>query len=597
VPNSELRYSPSKVPDLGKKGAMHRKGITGSTVWQYPALLLCLLGFSGLSVAANHVPATHYVWCGAKGTRTGTNWTDAYIDLPTAMTRGDVYYVAGSTSCTYGPHVFNDNLSGSTLILIAHSTALKNSGVAGWQSSFGTLPALWNTAISYGGSCNSSLWIIQQSYYMFEGEFGTIGITEPAPGSFGFHLAKSGDCVSAIYVDSRTNSAVINGITFNHVEVDGSPINVNNLSNGALGVFTQSAGAQPSFSGMSLYEDYFHDWETGFLQLISPTNLTVDHSWFSRTMYNAKGHGNGVAINPNINQYASNLVFSNDTWEDTCGTSVITFMNGSISDVSIYGNTFFQNTNTMTFPGAQHPVFCNGDGQIGDLGSGGAISTRVRIYNNTFYDGSGSTGILFSNPNASNIMQINNLFVNNQNVTLTVACSRCAENHNTIINQNLNFAFTCKGGGDSCQGSSKPFNSARVTSNVADVVINAGHGLSLGDPVLVIGSQTSPTAPCGIDTHYPYPRVSEVVSRTEFKYDVQQPVSNAICEAGYGAVFSSPVIQPFSSTDAKTFTLSGEKVVAHLNDGTTLPAPYTVDPLKLTRGADGTWERGAYEFE
>ncbi|MGD1082667.1 MAG: hypothetical protein ABR881_30500 [Candidatus Sulfotelmatobacter sp.] len=578
---------------------MRAEDVTGFKIWKYSILLLFLLAFTGVSVAANH-----YVWCGATGSATGADFTNAYADLPASLVRGDTYYIAGSASCSYGAHTFNDALSGTSVISILHATASANSGVAGWQASFGTTPAEWLTSQAYRGW--TVLWIIQQGYYTFDGELGTTGTTEPTSGTFGLYLHKTGDGVVPVYLDGSTNGAVLYNITLNHAEIDGSPMNVGNLVNGANGLMTvQSSGLQ-SVSGLSLHEVYMHDMETGFLQMHAPANLTVDHSWFSRLMYTASAHGNGVAINPYDGGYsASNLTFSNDTWEDVCGTSVITVMTGTISGLVIYGNTFFQTTNTEIFPGATNPSFCNGDGQIGDLGvgngssnSGGGLTTSATIYNNTFYSGStsGGSGVFFTNTNSTNIVQTNNLFVNNQNLYLTMSCNGCSEDHNTVLNQNLGYLFPCTGTGDSCQGTSKTLTSASVTSNVADVVISSGHGLSLGSPVLVIGSNVTNTTPCGIDTYYPYPTVSNVVSGTEFKYTVQQTVPNATCQAGYGVLFPSPVAQPFSSPGAKTFTLSSETIDPHLNDGTTLPAPYNVDPLGLTRGADGTWERGAFEF-
>jgi hypothetical protein len=59
-------------------------------------------------------------------------------------------------------------------------------------------------------------------------------------------------------------------------------------------------------------------------------------------------------------------------------------------------------------------------------------------------------------------------------------------------------------------------------------------------------------------------------------------------------------------TETNRQTASGDPFVSratgdyHLaaasNAGTTLASPYTLDPLGNTRGADGTWDRGAYEF-
>jgi hypothetical protein len=572
---------------------MHIEHIaTGSKAWKYLILVMFLLAFPGAALAANH-----YVWCGATGTASGENFTNAYTDLPSRLTRGDTYYAAGSNSCSYGAHTFNDAESGTSVIYILHATASANSGVAGWQSSFSTTPSKWTSTVAHGGGCGVSIWVIERGYYIFDGQFGTISTTEPTMGSFGFWIAKSGDCVNHIYLDGNVNSETLTSLTFNHLEIDGSPLNINSLTSGSEAILTLPKSGIAAVSAMTVYQSYIHDIETGFFQLHSPTNFNVDHSWMARIMYTASAHGNGVAINPAINEAASNLTFSNDTWEDACGTSVITLMNGIIRDLVVYGNTFFETTNTTIFPGGTTPSFCNGDGQIGDLGPGNAITTRALIYNNTFYNNTtgGRSGIFFFNPSATDIVQTNNLFVNVHAVHVTTGGGGDSESYNTAINSSPAGGFACGGTGDSCQGTSKALTSATVTSNVADLIVSGGHGLSLGSPVLVMGSQVIGNVPCGIDTYYPYPKVSKVKSSTEFTYTVQQTVPNATCQAGYGVLFPAPVALPFSSPSAKTFSLSSETADPHLNDGTPLSSPYNFDPLGLTRGQDGTWERGAYE--
>jgi hypothetical protein len=573
---------------------MHTEDITaGFKTWRYPILVLFLLAFPSVSLAANH-----YVWCGASGGTTGANFTNAYRDLPVSLTRGDTYYVAGSSSCTYRAHTFNDTLSGTSVISILHATASANSGVAGWQAAFGTIPAKWATTQAYGGGCNVSLWVIKKSYYTFDGEFGTVGTIEPTSGTFGFYLKNSVDCRNFVYLDGT--DATLSNLTFNRLEMDGSPMNINNLVAGGAAFQVVCTSGSICATGMSVYENYLHDVGTNFFHFHSVSNSTFDHSWMARIMYNYGAHSNGVSLNPGVpGELASNLTFSNDTWQDACGTSVITAMNGAVNNLVIYGNTFFQTTNTIIFPGGTTPVDCNGGGQIGDLGTrqDSAVTTGATIVNNTFYNGSlGLNGIYFSNTAATNIIQTNNLFVNSANIYLTLSCTGCSEDHNTVINKYLGFSTPCNGTGDSCQGTSVAITSSSVASNLADVHIASGHGLSVGSPVLVMGAQAGSTTPCGIDTYYPYPTVSQVVSSTEFKYTVQQRVPNATCQEGYGVLIPSPVAIPFASTASKNFTLRSEAIDRHLNDGISLPPPYNIDSNGNVRGRYGNWDRGAYQF-
>jgi hypothetical protein len=63
------------------------------------------------------------------------------------------------------------------------------------------------------------------------------------------------------------------------------------------------------------------------------------------------------------------------------------------------------------------------------------------------------------------------------------------------------------------------------------------------------------------------------------------------------AINSAP--DPFVNSAGYNYLLSSETVAPHLNDGIStyalLPAN-TIDPTGATRGADGTWDRGAFEF-
>jgi hypothetical protein len=552
------------------------------------------VGFVVLWLQVYAFAANHYVWCGATGAANGTEWTDAYIDIPASLVRGDTYYIAGSSFCSYGAHIFNDAESGMSVVSILHATAA-NSAIVGWQPSFATATANWTTTMSYGGANHYAIWVVQRSYYIFDGEFGSVGTVQPASGTFGFYLNSSTDALTAIYLDGAVNSEVITGINLNHTEISGAPLDVNNISIGADAVGTYAAAGNYSISNLSIYEDYMHDWESGFLHMNSPSNVTVDHSWFYRNIYTPAAHGDGVSVQGNIG--APNLTFSNDTWQDSCGTGVITVLNGTASNLVVYGNTFFQSTPSEVFPGSTTPAACLGNATIGD-NNGSAVVTGARIHNNTFYNNttSGQTGVAFAST-SSNIVQQNNLLVNMENTFLTTNGEGNSESYNTILNGQLSSGFSCSGTGDSCQGTYTAITSSSVTSNVADIVMSTGSGLSVGSQVYIIGSRlSSADEPCGIDTSYPYPLVLTVVSNTEFQYPVQKNVPNATCAAGYGVLFTSPFAQPFSSPSFETFTLTSDTIDPQLNDGISLPAPYNIDPVGRVRGSDGNWDLGAYQF-
>ena len=47
----------------------------------------------------------YYIRGGATGTNDGSDWTNAWTDLPASLERGATYYVAAGR---YGPHLFNE---------------------------------------------------------------------------------------------------------------------------------------------------------------------------------------------------------------------------------------------------------------------------------------------------------------------------------------------------------------------------------------------------------------------------------------------------------------------------------------------------------
>ena len=58
-------------------------------------LTMTILFVAIFGVAASAEAANHYVRQGAGGS--GGDWTNAYSDLPSTLTRGDTYYVADGT--------------------------------------------------------------------------------------------------------------------------------------------------------------------------------------------------------------------------------------------------------------------------------------------------------------------------------------------------------------------------------------------------------------------------------------------------------------------------------------------------------------------
>lgn len=168
------------------------------------------------------VAANHYVWCGAATNGNGVSLTAAYKDLPSDLTRGDTYYVAGDANCTYAPHTFNDAENGTLIIGIIKVTQAQ-SGIAGYLSTMAAYPAKWSIPIKLSPQTLSlPEWPICQGYYNFDGVTGSTDAIA-TPGGQGFVLEASGYLPQGhIYISSNScggGSKTFNSITLHHIEV------------------------------------------------------------------------------------------------------------------------------------------------------------------------------------------------------------------------------------------------------------------------------------------------------------------------------------------------------------------------------------------
>jgi len=170
--------------------------------------------------------ANRYVWCGATGTGTGADFTNASTDLPTNLPRGDTYVVAGSDSCQYAPHSFDDAVSGTTVITVRKAVAASDSGVAGWQASFATAPAVWTLADKADPESGTvPLWKICSSYYNIDGMTGTIDPPAGGPSGQGFVVKSRNFFVIGLVAITNNScshgSSTHSSITIRNTEISG----------------------------------------------------------------------------------------------------------------------------------------------------------------------------------------------------------------------------------------------------------------------------------------------------------------------------------------------------------------------------------------
>ena len=136
-------------------------------------LIFCML--CAISAALPNVcsAANHYIRDGASGD--GSNWTNAWDDLPATLIRGDTYYVADGTYA--GGYVFDDAADGTKTITIKKAIESDHGTDTGWSSAYGDGQAVWEIAsYNWGGvpgqPGDTKGWHIIRPYYIIDGQVG-----------------------------------------------------------------------------------------------------------------------------------------------------------------------------------------------------------------------------------------------------------------------------------------------------------------------------------------------------------------------------------------------------------------------------------------
>jgi len=94
----------------------------------FPAALVIL------ALATSASAANLFVRQGATGSGNGSDWSNAFPQIPAALVRGNTYYVADGA---YPSYEFDDPESGTTLIIIKKAIESDHGTDVGWDPSFG----------------------------------------------------------------------------------------------------------------------------------------------------------------------------------------------------------------------------------------------------------------------------------------------------------------------------------------------------------------------------------------------------------------------------------------------------------------------------
>lgn len=374
--------------------------------------MVALLSFFAIPTTSR--AAIHCVRAGAAGNGSGTDWTNAYTDLPTNLVRGDTYYVAAGT---YASHTFSDPISGALVITIKKATLGDHGTSVSWLDSYASGQAVF-----------LGFWFFTRDNYLIDGVTRT-GL-QSGHGIKVDNSATTGNQGIGIAL-GNPNLATASNVTLRYVEVQGSGNRNDTIHDRGVQIFGGSDNITISFC-------HIHDVGEVPILIRRSSNTTIEYSWIARNQSSPTFHSEAISVSSQIN----NFTVRYDYFEDIEGTAFIATAGDCAactpsSNWYIYGNIFFF---SIANPAGQTGV---GDGVISFFDT--TINGDVFIHNNSIINlpAAGACGIniqaLATRPaNLGNVAIRNNLWYNCvQGAAVSPTCSTCSTyvaSHNAYFN-------------------------------------------------------------------------------------------------------------------------------------------------------------------
>src|SRR5437867_1108346 len=294
---------------------------------------LVLLSLVALVLPTTSWGAKRHVRAGASGNGSGSDWTNAYTNLPATLIRGDTYYVAAGS---YGNHNFNDTETGTTVITIKAVTIAEHGTDVGWSNGY-------VGQATFVAPAGQGVWNFQKGYYTLDGVYGCSPTS-----TCGFRADMSGHTeigCGAAGVAIILEANVASNVRFQYVEVKGTG-NISPDPNIITdhGVRTWNGNSRLYFGNM-----WIHD-QGGLWMLIDGVDgATIENSWFRNNRSTPACHAEGIALRAPFGVGNTNLTIRYNKFENADGTGYIgTPVNAGLSGPTssnwyIYGNVFFTN--------------------------------------------------------------------------------------------------------------------------------------------------------------------------------------------------------------------------------------------------------------
>jgi len=303
-------------------------------------------------------PGTQY------GIGDGSDWTNAFSDLPDDLVRDAKYYVASGiyhTGSSDVYHIFNDAEQGILYIGIIKATADDHGTEIGWQDSFGQDTAQLGSIQFITG------------YYEIDGQVGS----GTQGHGFKLYTATCDTHQKAVYFPWNSTST--------HIEL--RHINIGLCGSTTFTAPQDAIYSHYAVSDIIVSDCYIHDVNRVHMMMINWSDVLIEDNYFARSGHQQESHGLGM-------RDVSNITIRNNVFEDA--------KNGyinlrEVTDVSIYSNVFKRSA--------------DGDFSVYALIDNYDYATNLFIYNNTIYNVQGLNAGVRIVGTRNNVQVYNNLWV------------------------------------------------------------------------------------------------------------------------------------------------------------------------------------------
>jgi hypothetical protein len=549
----------------------------------------------------------------------GANWScasssggaGAFSDLPSSLTRGAYYLLAGSSN-NYGAHVFEDAASGTSAITIykavdctvttalycpSGSSPIYSSGtgpqtIAGWSAEFGTATASWVDTAEADPEVRITpgIWDICTDYYTFDGITGST-----LPGSVGGQGFRIGTQNSRNLVELCDNSTSVSNISFNHMNVGGTgpapywaaPVTSCSYTGGVATI-----GTQRNIYGIN--GDSVSAWTSALAEVFSGASTTITPSQVEVA----------VATNPCPSIYPggsiSLYVFPSGAFSDgdnTGSLSYVTVENCYIHDMGalIWLRNAYNITIVKNYLARNYSTPFEHDSPVEFTETSSAISAGpVTFAFNFMIDGEGTAGgivNLNTDGTLNELYVYSNIFtcsgatngpgcgggdgtvgaINNTNLTNSVFY------HNTVAGVTGTVGLYAPG--PDSAGNLIKDNLFYNTPGGVQMQEDAGYPPNINDyNTLLNAEEDYGTRPAGVNTCFTYATYG-----------------------GHETCISSGAPDPFVDLATYNFHLVAPMSEASTSgtataEGEVLPAPFNVDFYGVTFGSTTGLARGAVEY-